>query len=62
MKVPQHPHVAKAQAALERGDSDAAWHLLRAVPKDFLEVPDTPAPPDTTKVKTRQFVYRSKPQ
>ena len=56
MKIPQPPNVAKAVEALERGDSDAAWHLLRYVPKDFLEAP--PDPP----VKTRELVYRSKPQ
>jgi hypothetical protein len=33
MKVPQHPNIALAIEALEKGNSDGAWHLLRAVPK-----------------------------
>jgi hypothetical protein len=51
MKVPQHPNVAKAVEALERGNSDEAWHLLRYVPKDFLEVPE----PEKTNKRTLTF-------
>ena len=38
MKVPQHPNIALAIEALENSNSDAAWHLLRAIPK-FVEMP-----------------------
>jgi len=34
MKVPQHPNIALAIEALEKSNMDAAWHLLRAVPKE----------------------------
>ena len=34
MKVPQHPNIALAIEALEKSNMDAAWHLLRAIPKE----------------------------
>ena len=34
MKVPQHPNIALAIEALEKSNMDAAWHLLRVIPKE----------------------------
>ena len=34
MKIPQHPNIALAIEALVNSNMDAAWHLLRVIPKE----------------------------